>query len=352
MNRIVAEDVASIAKQGYINWQALASSRILVTGASGFIASYIVHLLMYLSDTLDLQVFALVRNKERACLKFNDYINNDRFELIVQDVNTFKEYSDRIDYVIHAASQASPKYYGVDPVGTLSANVLGTYNLLNIAAEKKVKKVLFVSGGEIYGAPSKIPTAESDYGYLDHLSVRACYAESKRMAENMCVCFGAQYQVPYNIVRLYHTYGPGVDLQDGRVFADFVRNVIEGENIVLNSDGQATRAFCYIADVVAGIFCVMLNGQPGECFNLGSDQETRIVDLAEILVRLYPEKKLQVIFNHRKRDDISYLASPISKACPDINKIKGLGWEPRMSVREGFRRTIESIFQAKILIKS
>ncbi|MEO5893104.1 MAG: NAD-dependent epimerase/dehydratase family protein, partial [Ferruginibacter sp.] len=240
------------------------------------------------------------------------------------------------------ASQASPKYYGTDPVGTLSANTIGTYNLLNLAVAKSVEKFLYFSSSEVYGTvASSDNIGENVYGAIDPTQVRSCYAESKRMGETMCVSFASQYKIPVSTVRPFHTYGPGLSFDDGRVFADFVANIVRGENIVMSSDGSAVRSFCYLADATAGFFTVLLKGQNAASYNIGNPATSiSIRDLANLLVDMYPQKKLKAVF--KEVDSAVYLQSNVSRLCPAIEKVKALGWEPRTGLSAGFKRTIDS----------
>lgn len=346
MHDIVKEDMEYITSQ-QLPWSDFCGKTVLISGANGFLPAYMVETLLFLSEAYEgsdkIKVIGLVRNKDKAIAKFNDYINRPDFSLLVQDVTQPISIDGPVDYVIHAASQASPKFYGSDPVGTLSANVLGTHNLLELAKAKQVKGFLFFSSGEVYGEVSEecIPTCEQDYGYIDPVNVRSCYAESKRMGENMCVSWYHQFGVPVKIVRPFHTYGPGMSLDDGRVYADFVSDIVHGRNIVMKSSGEATRAFCYLADATLGFFTVLLRGKQGEAYNVGSDKEISILQVAKTLVSLYPEKGLELIQESRAETG-GYIASKISRACPDISKSRSLGWEPKFSLEEGFKRTIRS----------
>lgn len=327
-------------------WSKLEGRTVLVSGANGFLPSYLVETLLYLNEKKlneKVKIIALVRNKEKAVKRFQDYGGCKDLIFLFQDVCQPTAVDGKVDYIVHAASQASPKYFGIDPVGTLKANVLGTYNLLELAREKKSCSFLFLSSGEVYGKvpEEKIPTKEEDYGPLDSTDVRSCYAESKRMGETMAVSWFSQYGVPVKIVRIFHTYGPGLDLEDGRVFADFVSDVVQNRDIVIKSDGLATRPFCYLADIISGLLTVIFKGEVGQAYNLGTDKETSVSELAETLIKLFPEKKLKII---RNEDSIGqgYLKSSIRRACPDISKIKVLGWQPEISIEEGFKRTVES----------
>jgi dTDP-glucose 4,6-dehydratase len=172
--------------------------------------------------------------------------------------------------------------------------------------------------------------------------VRACYAESKRMGETMCVAWHQQYGIPAHIVRPFHTYGPGLTQNDGRVFADFAFNVVRGENIVMNSDGSARRAFCYASDAAAGFFAALLKGAPGQPYNVANPAgELSVMALAELLVGLFPEKGLQVE-RRVPADAKSYLQSTYNRLVPDVSRLEALGWKPEIDPARGFRRMIEA----------
>lgn len=343
---IIDQDISYIISND-LPWYMFSDKTILISGANGFLPAYMVETLLNLKKLIGIgpsKVICLVRNIDAAQKRFAEYKERNDLEWVVQDVCDPVEIKFKVDYIIHAASQASPKYYGKDPVGTLSANVLGTANMLNLAVKNNVKGFLFFSSGEVYGHvdPSQIPLKENLYGYIDPLDVRSCYAESKRLGETMCISWMHQYDVPVKIIRIFHTYGPGMKLDDGRVFADFVSDVVNGRDIVMRSDGKAIRAFCYLSDAIIAFFTVILKGEIGQAYNVGNDKaEISVIDLANLLVSLYPERKLKAI----KQDESvtpGYLKSPFNRHVPDINKIKQLGWIPQINLNEGFRRTIES----------
>lgn len=344
INRIVAEDVENVIATTPVDWSVFDGKSVLITGASGFLPAYLVETLMHLNTTkkINVRVTALVRNRLSFERRFAHHLGSPNLKVLVQDVSSPINLESPHHFIIHAASQASPKYYGIDPVGTLSANVLGTQQLLELARSHPVISFLYFSSGEVYGETQSVPTAESDYGYLDPTSVRSCYAESKRMGENMCVSWNAQYQVPTKIVRPFHTYGPGMRLDDGRVYADFVRDIIENRPIVLKSAGTASRAFCYLSDATAGFFTVLLKGINGVAYNVGNSQEEiSVLGLANLLVDVFSGKQLSVI-KDADRIDSGYLHSPISRNCPDISRINALGWMPNTCLADGFKRTVES----------
>lgn len=350
MNTIIQQDLEQIIKSRLIDWESFKNKTVLVSGANGMLPSYMVETLLYLNEEHDynVKVVALVRNLEKAKKVFSDFEENKMLEFLVQDVTAPIHYDGDIHYIIHAASQAAPSYYGVDPVGTFTANTVGTINMLELAKEKKVQGFLYFSTGSIYGNidGEKVLLDESMAGNVNILEVRNCYAESKRAGENACVCYNYQYKVPAKIVRIFHTFGPKVNLNDGRVFSDFCKNIVNGENIVLKSDGSAKRSFLYVADAVIAYFKVLLEGVPATAYNVGGDEEHEISirDLSQLLVGLYPEKNLKVIFDINE-NDLTYakMRTPQKQVLPKLDRIASLGWEQKTSVKECFRRTIDAL---------
>ena len=347
-NQVILQDLQQIADTP-VEWRRFSGKTVLISGANGFLPAYMVETLLFLLEKgiiSNTRILALVRNIAKAKERFKDYQDNENLEFIVQDVCQPLATDYRIDYVIHAASQASPKYYGTDPVGTLSANILGTINLLRLAVKNPVESFLFFSSSEVYGNldDNEIPVKETDFGYIDPAKVRSCYAESKRMGETICISFMHQFGVPVKIVRPFHIYGPGLAPDDGRVHADFIADIVNNRNITMKSDGLAMRSFCYIADATAAFFSVLLAGKDGEAYNVGNPGcEISIIRLAETLVDLFPEKRLQVI--SKKDPDNGYLKSPVSRNSPDLTRINKLGWKPVTGINDGFYRTVKSYEQ-------
>jgi UDP-glucuronate decarboxylase len=343
---IPIEDLDNIVKS-LIPWQKLQNKSILITGCSGFIGAYLVKTLLHANKirTLNLKVVGIYRNIDSLKMRLEDCFENSSAVFFLHNISTpLTSDIPKADFVIHAASQASPKYYGVDPVGTILANSAGTQHLLDYAVKNKVKKFLFFSSGEVYGRPinPEVLIEESDYGYIDPMNIRSCYAESKRIGETMCVAWGKQYDIHTNVVRPFHTYGPGVSLDDGRVFADFVANIVEGKNIVLKSDGLAKRPFCYISDAIVGFLTVLISGKDAEAYNIGNpNAEISIKDLASQVINLFPKLDLKIEFDIQSEND-KYIKSPISRSCPSIEKVSRLGWVPYIGIKEGFSRTIKS----------
>ena len=343
MHAIVHEDLKAVLESS-IGWESFRGKTVLVTGASGFLPAYMVETLLLLNELTGTQcrVVCLVRNSANAEVRFRRYRLRNDLAFVQADVSEPIPDMDRCDFIIHAASQASPKYYSSDPVGTMTANLLGTDQLLRLARKWESERFMFFSTGEVYGCvgADKVPTAESDYGYIDILNQRSCYAESKRAAETLVVSYLQQFKVPSVIVRPFHTYGPGMKLDDGRVYADFVRDVVNRADIHMTSNGRAVRAFCYLSDAVAGFFTVLLKGISGQAYNVGNpDAAMSIQDLADMLVNLFPERACRVV--RQAQLDEHYIPSPISINSPNIDRIGELGWRPHVSPLDGFRRTIQ-----------
>jgi UDP-glucuronate decarboxylase len=343
LEQIFDEDADSVVGRP-LDWGRLAGSRVVVTGAAGFLGGGLVRALLALNKAEKLSapvhVVAMVRNAGAARERFAR-LASPHLELIQWDLNTIGVPDiGRAQYVLHAASQASPRFYGTDPVGTLLPNAVGTAALLEALRQSADPRgFLFVSSSEIYGSvKSDAVLAENDYGVVDPTSVRACYAESKRIGETMCVSWHHQYGIPALIVRPFHTYGPGLLPEDGRVFADFAFNIIRGENIIMKSDGSARRAFCYGSDAVAGFFTVLLKGIPGQAYNVANPgAELSVAELANLLVNLLPERGLRI---ERHSNPGQYMQSTYSRLIPDVSKLESLGWRAVVGPADGFRRMI------------
>lgn len=346
----VKEEDLKYITDANIPWDDLEGTNILITGAGGMLASYMVDTILYLNTTRfkkKATVFALVRDYEKARERFikSNVRNNVRF--IVQDIRETIPIYDKIDYIVHAASVASPKQYRVDPMGVLIPNTIGTFNCLEFARKNPVRSFLFFSSGEVYGSMDDTtrPITETSFGKLDPMIVRSCYSESKRMGETMCVAWLNQHGVPAKVVRPFHTYGPSLNLNDGRVFADFISDIVHKRNIRVKSDGLTKRTFCYISDATIAFFLILLKGISGEAYNVGGskDNEINVGDLAKLLVSLYPEYGLQVIYD--KTVSNGYIRSDYQQLIPDITKVRELGWELNIGLKNGFRKTIRSFLE-------
>ena len=338
MNRILREDAESILQQD-ISWSKLKGARILVTGAGGMLGSCIVRTIQLLSETknMDIEVYGLVRNPDRLPEDIKPGL-----KIIRQSVTEPIETDTVFDYIIHAASPASPKIMKDDPVGTIAANTLGTFYTLELARKSNAKGYIFISSREIYGQPYEGQTefTEDTYGFVDPLSPRSCYPEGKRAAETMCASFAKQYGMRIRIARLAHTYGPGMSVDDGRVQADFLRDVINRRDIVLKSEGKPLRTYTYISDAAAAIFRILLDSDE-MVYNISSPESTvTIRQLAETLVRAYPDRKLKLAFDIPESGTDSGTA-PFTLGILNSDKLRSIGWHPVYSLEEGLKRTVD-----------
>ncbi len=345
-NQIIREDIQRIASAP-LSWENLRKKTVLITGGGGFLAAYMIKSLLTVGrvKNMDIHIICVARSTKSVMARLSTCVDFSNLEFWQHDIaQPLPSNFPQADFIIHAASQASPKYYGVDPVGTLLANSAGTMYLLEHAVKSQAERFLFFSSGEVYGEPtnSERLVGELDYGYLDPMNVRSCYAESKRIGETMCAAWAQQYGLQTSVVRPFHTYGPGMSLDDGRVFADFVADVVARRDIILKSDGLAKRPFCYIADATIGFLMVLLAGGKAEAYNVANpDAEVSIMELAVTVAGLFPERNVGTRFE-TPISSKAYLKSPISRSCPSIEKIRGLGWSPTIGIEEGFRRTIQS----------
>jgi nucleoside-diphosphate-sugar epimerase len=340
MNKIVKEDVLRIILDNP-SLRNLKDCTVAITGASGMIGKYIVNTLILLNEeyNANIKILALVRNK----YKLDNYIiSNKNVSVVIYDVINKLEYDGEVDYFIQAASPASPLIMKEKPLETNFANTVGTANTLMFGIEKKVKKYLFISSREIYGQPSlnqELFYEDGVLGQVNPLIPRNGYAEGKKAAENMCVSAKEEYNLDTKIVRLAHTYGPFMSVNDGRVQADFLKNVINNENIVMKSEGLAVRTYTYVADAVNAIFKVLLDSKD-IVYNISNEYDKiSIKELAELLVRLYSDRGIKLItkINHdNDKGNSSFTLGILSS-----KKIREeLKWEPIYSIEDGFRRTV------------
>lgn len=341
-NTIVRNDMEEMLRVN-LPWDKLGGKSCLVTGANGMIATYMVYLLMSLvrDKGMDIRVVALSRDRKRAEELFADFLEDPHFELLIQDVCESIHREGGMDYIFHFAGNASPYYIQNDPVGIMKSNLLGTINVLELAREKETEKVLFASTREVYGDNAgKASLAESSFGRLDCLDARSCYPESKRAAETLCKSYYLQYGIDFNSVRIAHTYGPGMRLEnDGRVMADLLNFVIQNKNIVLRSKGEALRAFCYITDTLLGLMFVLLYGEEASAYNLANEtEETSVRSLAETLIGMSPDKGLRIDYDIPENQSVVYC--DYIRVALDTSRLEALGWKPCVSLEKGMKRVL------------
>jgi UDP-glucuronate decarboxylase len=343
-NEIVQNDIKEILGDGNISWEKLKNSSVLITGATGMLARYITYLFIYMNERMNynIKIYILVRNKEKAIGDFGEYIRLDYMELINQDICDKLYLNDNVDYIIHAAGSCSAYCIKTNPIGIIDANTIGVKNILEYAKNKNVKNILYVSTREIYGEmPENIELIkESDMGILEPQDSRSCYPESKRMGEQIFKAYSDVYGINYNVVRMAHAYGPGMNLKnDGRVMADFMNNTVDGTDIVMKSAGDAQRAFCYITDAVRAMMIVLLNGDKCDSYNVANEDEPmKIREVAQILSDI-AGNKIKVIY--KQENDTGGYCKYVRVGL-DTTKIRTLGWNPKIKLLDGLKRTYNS----------
>ena len=337
MNKIIYEDCLQIIEDNDV--EKLRNKSFLITWASGMIWSYVAYVLKVLNDDykMNIKIFLNVRHEKKLS---DELLSDSMVKIIKQDVTIPFNLDEPIDYIVHAAGPASPKIMKDFPFETNAANTIGTYNTLMLAKEKKVLWYLFISSREIYWEPMdwvNIFTEDGLLGQVNPLVPRNGYAEWKKAAENMCVSMNAEYWINTKIIRLAHTYWPWMSIDDGRVQADFLKNVINHEDIVMKSDGSSVRTYTYISDAVNGLFKVLLSSK-NIVYNIADDKEVSIKDLADILVSISENSKLVIdIDDSMKKGSASFKKWILSN-----EKIKKeLNWIPKYGIVEWFKRTID-----------
>jgi UDP-glucuronate decarboxylase len=336
-------------------FEQMAGSRLLITGGAGFLGHYLVQAPLRWNRSasctapIEVTVFdSFLRGVPPwlTTLAADPHLQVARYDVrdpLPADLGDY-------DYVVHAASIASPTYYRQRPIETMDANVNGLRSLLEYArarrdGQRPVRGFLFYSTSEIYGdpGPADIPTPETYRGNVSCVGPRACYDESKRYGETLSVNFARSFALPVTIARPFNNYGPGLKITDRRVIPDFARNIFRDEDIVLLSDGSPTRTYCYVADAVAGYFKILAHGRPGEAYNIGTDgPEISIAELAERLAAA-----ARALFGYRGRVvrrqslDPDYLTDNPTRRCPVIAKARDeLGYAPSVALDEGLARTL------------
>ncbi len=352
--QVIANDLDVMVDNLADELRAISGRNFLIAGGAGFLGYYLVQTALHWNKRNQSRpqiTVTVLDNFIRGVPKWLTALQSNSLQLLQHDITQPLPTSlPSQQYLVHAASIASPIYYRRHPIETMDANVNGLWNILNycLAQTKQtgpVEGVLFYSSSEIYGdpTPENIPTPETYRGSVSCTGPRACYDESKRFGETLCVNFANQHGIPVKTARPFNNFGPGLKISDRRVIADFARDILAGRDIVLLSDGSAKRTFCYVTDAITGYYKVLVKGTPGEAYNIGVETpEISMSDLARKMTSLSLELfdyKGKVV--HQQSDDQEYLVDNPNRRCPVITKAReSLGYNPGVTLDEGLRRAL------------
>ncbi len=343
---VLQQDLERIAASDEIDWEKLRGGTVLVTGATGLIGSILARALVCAGESrgLDIHVLAAVRNRVKAEKLFASFLDAG-LEIFVCDILAPIEWAGKVDYIVHGASVTTSKDFVDHPVETILTALKGTENLLELAREKQVRGMVYLSSMEAYGIvdAEHYNVREPDYGYIDPLQPRSSYSESKRMAEGLCGAYAHEYRIPVKIARPAQTFGAGIPESENRVFAQFARSILTGQDIVLHTDGSKAHCYCYTSDAVRGILKVLLDGTPGEAYNISNEETfSTIREMAEMLIADYPESGSRLVFDIPE-DAGKFGYAPTSRMLVNAEKLRALGWKPETDLREMFCRLLASM---------
>ena len=298
-------------------------------------SSFIDLLMRYNEQGTHISIYAMSRNEKYAHKRIESYWGNPLFSFICHNVIEPFSLDIPFDYMVHGSSNASPKRYATDPVGTMKSNLGGGSNLLELAKEKKAR-LLYISSGEVYGEGDGSDFTEDYSGYVDCLNPRACYPSSKRASETLCVSYKEQYGVDVVIARPCHIYGSDIE-RDDRAFAQFLRKAKAGEDILLKSDGSQVRSYCHVDDCASALLYILLRGINGKAYNIANrDSVLSIKELAELIAQTVGVKIMYDIPSNSESKGYS----KVQRAVLDSSLLESLGWRPQISLKEGLRRVL------------
>lgn len=341
-NELYIEDIEYVAELN-LPWSELHDKTVVISGARGLIGSFLIDVIMYKNKKgLNCKVYAMGRDENKLRERFSYCDNDDMLEYIVCNVNNgqYIDYINKVDYVIHLASMTHPVAYATYPIETITTNIIGTDNMLKLATKCKAKRVVFSSSNEIYGENrGDVEKFNEEYcGYIDCNTLRAGYPESKRCGEALCQAYIKQKQLDVVIARLTRTYGPTLLESDTKAMSQFLHKAINGEDIVLKSEGTQYYSYTYVSDAVAGLLTIMLLGKCSEAYNVADEKsDIRLRDLAETIAESVGKKVVFDVPSEVEREGYS----KASKARIDSGKIQKLGWSAEYDIKDGVNRTIE-----------
>lgn len=343
-NKTFKEDLEYITSVNFIDWHKLDNKTVFVTGATGLIGYTFVSALLYrnLVYNSNIKVIALVRNITKAREKFAEQLKQKaNIEFVVGDVENIPSINEDIDYIVHGANPTASNYFVEKPVETINTAVLGTMNVLQLAKEKNVEGMVYLSSMEVYGAPHTDDLIPETQGTtVDTMSVRSCYPEAKRLCEALCASYADEYKVPAKVIRLAQTFGPGVPENDNRVFAEFIRCAKNKQDIVLQTAGTSKRCYLYTADAVTAILAILLNGESGEAYNAANENTyCSIKDMANLVKNEICNGKIEIIFETNNIERIkTFMPKMYMKL--SIGKLKNIGWIYSVGLKDMYLRTI------------
>lgn len=318
-------------------WEKLSGCNILVTGATGLVGSSLVDVLMR-NPSKDYQVYALGRNEKRAQTRFLRFKEDPTFHFLCGDVSLPLACDVPFHFIFHAASNGSPNFFANSPVEVMKSNLFGVSNLIEYGLAHDMKRFLYVSTGEVYGVNEAAVFDENSYGYVDILDTRSCYSSSKRAAETLAMCYASEYSADVVVARPCHTYGPHFTESDNRVYAQFIRNVLNGDDIVMKSAGTQYRSWCYIEDCVSALLYILLKGKNGQAYNIADKTSVvTIRELAEMIAQIAGRKVVMQIPSDIEKQGFT----PIKRAVFNTAKLESLGWSVSGTMIEKLRRTID-----------
>lgn len=347
MDKVLKSDIEYIAENLQEIFKILQNSTILVTGATGLVGSQIIKAILYyeIQNNITIRVIGIARNREKAKKAFGDLLEYKNFEMMYEDIQTLLEIDENIDYIIHGANTTISKEYVLKPVETIKTIINGTDNILRIAKNKRIKKMVYLSSMEIYGKTDNYSERikECDLGYIDILNVRSSYSEGKRMAECLCSSYASEYNVPVVIARLAQVFGADVNIEDNRIFNQLAKSVINEENFVMHSKGESFGNYCYARDAVMAILILLFRGEIAEAYNVvNEDTSIKIYDMAKMVSEKISDSKMKIEIDLPK-SQMTYGYAPDVTMKLSSEKINKLGWKSEISLENMYRRLIESI---------
>jgi len=343
-DQVFQEDLDRLIHTAYIPWDELRGKTVYVTGATGLIGYTLASALLQFGLRRGgmVHVIALVRDKQKAEERFSDQLAaGARLTLVEGAVEAPPAISCPVDYVIHCAAPTASGYFADHPAETIDTIYTGTRQMLELARDKCALGVIFLSSMEVYGTVgTREKLAETELGYVDLFSPRSSYPEAKRLAENLCCCYASEYGVPVTIVRLAQTFGPGVDRDDGRVFAYMARCALEGRDIRLNTDGSKESMYLYTADAAAAILLLLVRGERGQAYNAANEGTCcSIKEMGELVARTLGGGQIRVRISEGQGDSKRYRSNGYLYL--DTSRLRALGWAAKTGLREMYERMVQ-----------